>query len=149
DERTKAVRAAVGIGEADDHELLAIAAFDLEPAAAAPRSVRVGPALRDDALELEAAGLAQEGRAAIDLVIAVAQHSLRLPRDNLGECGFAILERRAGQVPAIPIEQIEREQDQRIGLPAGDRVLQSRKARRAFQLQMNELAVDQRRVEPQ
>src|SRR5206468_8925014 len=74
DERTKAFPAAVGIGEADDHELLAIAAFDLEPAAAAPRSVRVGPALRDDALELEAAGLAQEGRAAIDLRIALAQH---------------------------------------------------------------------------
>ena len=45
EQRAEAFPAAVGIGEADDHELFAIAAFDLEPTAAAPRSVRVAPAL--------------------------------------------------------------------------------------------------------
>ena len=116
EERAEAFPAAVGIGEADDHELLAIAAFDFEPAAAAARPVGLGPALRDDALELEAAGLAKEVRPAIDLMIAVAQHPLRLPRNDLGECGLAVLERRAGQVPAVAIKQIEGEEAQRIRL---------------------------------
>ena len=149
EQRAKTLAAAFGIGVADHDELLAIAAFDLEPAAASPRPVGLGPPLRDDAFQLEAARLAQERRAAADLVIAVAQHALRLRRNDLGESRLAILERRAGQVPAVAIEQVEGEEVQRVGLAAGNRVLQAGKARRAVGLEMNELAVDQRRIDRQ
>src|SRR5246127_484411 len=50
-QRTKALPAAFGICIAGDHELLAIAAFGFEPAAASPRPVRLGPPFRNDPFE--------------------------------------------------------------------------------------------------
>ena len=76
EQRTEAFAAAFGIGEPDDNKLLAIAALDLEPAAAPPRPVRLSPALRDDAFELVVACLCEKSRAVADLVVAVAQHPL-------------------------------------------------------------------------
>jgi hypothetical protein len=61
------------VGPADHDEFLALEAFDLEPqAAVAGRVCRIG-AFRDDALELEFAGLLVEGRALAAVVIAVVQ----------------------------------------------------------------------------
>src|SRR5207253_7006542 len=70
------------IAEADDDEFLAIAALDLEPGAAAPRTVGCVAALRDDAFQAEAARLAKNGRAVAGLVVAVAQDPLGLQRND-------------------------------------------------------------------
>src|SRR4029077_11097876 len=102
-----------------------------------------------DAFEPEAGSLAQKSRTETDLVIAVAQHALRVRRKDLGQDGLAIFERRAGEIPALSIEQVEREEVQRIGTAAGNRVLQTGKAGGAIGLQMDDLSVDQRRGERQ
>src|SRR6516225_11110413 len=72
----KAFALAFGVGEADDDDFLAIAAFDLEPSATASRAVGRIAALRDDAFETEAARLAKHRRALALVVVAVAQHPL-------------------------------------------------------------------------
>src|SRR5271168_4320845 len=76
EQRTKALPAAFGICIADDHELLAIAAFGFEPAVASPRSIRLGPPFRNDSFERKIACLTEKRRSATDLVIAVAEHPL-------------------------------------------------------------------------
>src|SRR5216683_39826 len=121
----EAFPAALGIGKTDDDELLAVAAFDLEPAAAAPRSIRIAPPLRNDAFEPETGSLAQKSRPETDLVIAVAQDALRMRRNDLGQDGLAIFERRAGEIPALSVEHVEREEIQRVCIPTGNRVLQA------------------------
>src|SRR5579862_6707968 len=67
---------AFGIGEADDNELVALVAFDLEPVAAPPGAVGPVAALRDRAFEIVLAGMAEEVGAAPHLVVAVSDHAL-------------------------------------------------------------------------
>src|SRR5260221_3080366 len=76
--------AAGRIGPADDRQLFAALAFDLEPALAAARPVRRIGALGDDALELHLAGLAMEGVAVAAEMVAVAD-SVRRPREHGSE----------------------------------------------------------------
>ena len=100
----EALPASFGIRIADNHELLAIAAFGFDPAAAAPRPVRLGPPFRDDPFERKVASLAEKLRPATDLVVAVAEHALLVRRNDLGERGFAVLQCRAGQIPAVAVQ---------------------------------------------
>src|SRR6516162_8132963 len=120
---------AFGVGKADDNDLLAIAAFDLEPSAAASLAVGRVAALGDDAFEAEAARLAKNGRTLARLVVAVAQYPLSVRRDDVGECRLAVFERCTGQVPAVAVKKVEGEEIQDSSLAAGDRVLQAGKIR--------------------
>src|SRR5689334_21766834 len=70
-------------GPADHDEFLAVEAFDLEPdAAVAGRVGRIG-AFRDDALELQLAGLFMKRRAMATMIIAV----MKRRRDALQQGG--------------------------------------------------------------
>ena len=62
-----------GIGPANDHELLAVPAFDLHPQAAIAGRIGCLRALADDALQRQLAGPRIELRASSDLVIAELQ----------------------------------------------------------------------------
>src|SRR5262245_23977625 len=117
----KALPAAFGVGKADDDDFVAIAALDLEPGAASSGAVGSIPALRHDAFYAEAVRLAKNRRAMSGLVIAVAQDPVRLQRDDLAQRCLAVLQRDAGEVPAIAIEQIEGKEIQGTGLTGGNR----------------------------
>src|SRR6185312_11907337 len=77
-QRTESCALAGGIGETDDDEILALAAFRLEPARAAARLMPPVAALRDDALEPGVAGGGEEIRPLADLMVAVADGRLRI-----------------------------------------------------------------------
>ena len=93
--------------------------------------------------------MAKEFRAAADLMVAVAQRAGGIGRDQPGERRLAVFERRPGQVVAVEMEQVEREEHQGIGALVGDRILQMAEIGRAIRFEMDELAVDQRRGDRQ
>ena len=66
----------IRLGKADHDELLVVAAFDLEPVAAAAGPKGSVAALRDDTLDAVLAGMAEEIRATPPLVVAVAHHAV-------------------------------------------------------------------------
>src|SRR5580704_16353314 len=69
-QRAEPLPAALGIGKADDDELVIVEAFDLEPVGAAAGAGGLVAALRDDAFELIFAGVAVEFWTAALLMIA-------------------------------------------------------------------------------
>src|SRR5215469_6342718 len=140
----KALALAFRVGKADDDDFLAVAAFDLEPAATAPGPIGCVAALRDDAFEAEAAGLAKNRRSLALLVVAVAQYTRSVLRNDVGECGLAVFERCPGKVPAVTIKEVEGEEIQPPSLAGGNRVLQAGKICCPIGGEVNELAVDQR-----
>src|SRR6516165_4195858 len=107
EEGAKALALAFRIGKADHGDFLTIAAFNLEPAAAAPGTIGRVAALGDDAFETEAARLTKNRRALALLVVAIAQHPRGLRSDDVGECSLAVVERGTGQIPAVAMEQVE------------------------------------------
>src|SRR6266404_8529207 len=88
----EAVPAALGVGKADDDELLAVEAFDLQPIGAAAGPIGLVTPLGDRAFEIVLAGLAVELVAVPLLMIAVADHPGRAMRHNLGERLLAVCE---------------------------------------------------------
>ncbi len=137
------------VGEPDDHELLAIGTFHLEPAVAASGPIGLVAAFRNDPFEREPAGLAEKRRAAAGLVVAVAQHAGRTWRNDPGQRRLAVFERGSGEVPAVAVEQVEGIIEQRLGPPRRDLVLQAGKARRTVGPEIHNLAVDRRRFDRQ
>src|SRR5216684_1307929 len=79
-------------------------------AGAAPRAVGGVAALRNNAFEGEVACLAQKGRPAAGMVVAVAQYASRFRRNDLGEGGLAVFKRCAGKIPAVAIDEVEGEE---------------------------------------
>src|SRR5215469_15288081 len=140
----KALALAFRVGKADDDDFLAIAAFDLEPAATAPGPIGCVAALRDDAFEAEAAGLVKNRRSLALLVVAVPQCTSSIVRNDVGECGLAVFERCPGKVPAVAIKEVEGEEIQRLGLAGGNRILQAGKICCPVGGEVNEFTIDQR-----
>src|SRR5215468_11441002 len=124
EQRTDAGAAALGIGEAADHELLLLDALRLQPAPAAARPVRRVPALRDHALERHAARLPEERLAASHHVIAVAQRWSGIAGLEQGaQRLLALHERNLGEVVAIEVQQVEDEVDGLVAPVSAERVL--------------------------
>jgi len=88
------------IGPADHDKFLAVEAFDLEPQAAVTGRVRGIGAFRDDALELQLAGLLMERRALSAVVIAVVQ-GRRDTRQQFGEPQLALDQRPRANIVAV------------------------------------------------
>src|SRR5260221_7115540 len=133
--------AAGRIGPADDRQLFAALAFDLEPAVAAARPVRRIGALEDDALELHLAGLAMEGVAVAAEMVAVAD-SVRRPREHGSESLLARDEARIHQRIAVEMEQIEGAIDGARRVALREIVLERRERAHAVRLQVHDFAVD-------
>src|SRR5882672_913715 len=103
---------AFGVGKADDHEFVAIAAFDLEPARAAPRTIWQITAFGENTFEGVIARLAQKSRAAADMMVAEAQHALCIRRNDFTQRLLAVFKRGAREVPAVAIDEVECEEMQ-------------------------------------
>src|SRR5260221_11260499 len=135
EQRAEALARAAGIAEADDDELLAIAAFDLEPAPAAARHIGRVALLGDDAFEGVGAGVLEEFRTARILVIAIAQDAARdvagLAGDEALQRRFAVDERHPEEVAVSDLEQAEAVIDDRAALAVRRRLLHCGKARLA------------------
>ena len=143
EERAQAGTRPLGLGEAADDELLLVGALDLEPAAAPGRLVRLVPPLRDDALEAEATGLAEEALALAHHVTAVADRALPARREEPLERGLAVLQTRGSEVAAVQVEEVEHEVDDRVPPVAGERVLQRLEARGPVPEHHGDLAVEE------
>jgi hypothetical protein len=86
-----------GISPADHDKFLAVEAFDLEPdAAIAGRIGRIG-AFRNDALEIELAGVLVEGRAPAPVIVAVVQGRADI-RQQFGQPRLALDQRQGGNI---------------------------------------------------
>src|SRR6185437_4687064 len=98
-----------GIGEADDSELLALAAFHLEPAPRA--SARIGSValLGDDAFETVRAGDREEFQAPADLMVAEADALAAGLAEQPAQRLLARLERRRGEAAPIAMQQVKGE----------------------------------------
>ena len=94
-------------------------------------------------------GVAVKFGAAPPLMIAVAHHARRVGRHNFGERRLAGVQRGAGQVEAVPVEEIECEENEIVGAAGRDPVLQIGKARRAVGGERDQLAVDDRGLDRQ
>src|SRR5690242_9481890 len=106
-ERTKGA-ALVRRGPADQHELLALDAFGLHPAARARTDIFCGGELRDDALE---ACLAE----AVEQLLAIALYVIRVAnvrgfcRQDSLEPFLAVDQRQSRQILAVELQQVEGE----------------------------------------
>src|SRR5260221_8782125 len=149
EQRAEALARAAGIAEADDDELLAIAAFDLEPAPAAARHIGRVALLGDDAFEGVGAGVLEEFRTARILVIAIAQDAARLAGDEALQCRLAVNEPHPEEVAVAEIEEVEAVIDERAGLAVRKRLLQGGKPRLAVGGERDDLAVEHRLVNRQ
>src|SRR5262249_13238868 len=136
--------AALGLGEAADHELLLPAALDLQPRPSAPVRVgRVAP-LRDDALERVPARLVEELGAVADDVIAVRERRTAARADEAARHRLPALERDVPQVPPVEMEQVEDEVAQLPAVARLEGVLERVEAGRAVGQQDGDLAVENR-----
>jgi hypothetical protein len=98
-------------GPADHDKFLAVKAFDLEPQAAVAGRVGGIGAFRDDALELQLAGLLMEGRTLSAVVIAVMQ-GRRHTRQQRGKPRLALDQRPGADVVAVEMQKVENKKHQ-------------------------------------
>jgi hypothetical protein len=105
--------AALRIGPADDHEILAVEALGLDPGPTI--TGRIGPicVLGDGALEAQAAGLCAEARTITNNVLTVAQPADLLLEQTLPFLAFD--QRQLGHAHGIEEQEIEGEEDKLIG----------------------------------
>ncbi len=133
-----------GAAIAADHEFGARPTFDLEPGLAAAGAIgRVRP-FRHDAFEPQGARARQEG-APRSLHMIGIDKAWRdgFAREQLGEAGLALQERRPAPILAVELEQIEQEiADRRVR--AVDMLLQRFEVRDARRQHEGHFAVDQR-----
>jgi hypothetical protein len=89
------------IEPAADHELLAGDALRLQPIAAAHRTIRRLPALRDDALHPETAVLDEHGPSRRVEVLGVADRAIAVAIDQRAQGGLALDERKVAQIISV------------------------------------------------
>ncbi|GAO05602.1 hypothetical protein PSR1_04516 [Anaeromyxobacter sp. PSR-1] len=141
-QRPDPLAAALGVGEAADHQLLAGEALRLGPGGVPPGPVgRVG-ALRDDPLQAEAARLPEHLGARRVHVRRVPEH-LAARAEQAAQRVLALEQRPPGEVLAVEPEQVEDEVGERAA-PAGERLLERLEAGPAAGQHRGHLAVEQR-----
>ena len=128
--------------EAADHHLLGEPALRLAPVSAAPLAIGRVRALAHHALEPGFARLLEELGAVPAHVIAEAQRVGRC-LEEAPQHLLALLEPHAAEVPAVEVQQVEGEVDERHGCVAA--ALERLEARRAVRQHGGHLAVDERR----
>ena len=137
------------LAPADDDELLAARALDLEPGAGASRFVAGVAALRDHALHTALACALEERRAVTADVVAVAQRRrARRVAEELRQQALALEQRRTAQVVAVEVQQIE-EEEMKTATVLAQRFLQRLEARSPALVEHDRLTVEERGVERQ
>jgi hypothetical protein len=107
---------------ADNHELLALDAFGLEPCTIARADIGSIGSLRDDAFQAGTAELVEQRLALADDMVGIVNPPGVVLQQG-GELRLALHERQPGQILALKAEQIEGVEFQPLGL-ALDRRLQ-------------------------
>jgi hypothetical protein len=135
-----------GLGEADDRELLALRAADLQPRARAPGPVRRIGALGDRALDAALACGGKELRALAPDVVAEADQTLgRRPREKCPQQLLALEQRRRADVASVEVQAIEHHVVYGLrGALAAERVLERLEAGAALAIEYHHLAIEQR-----
>jgi hypothetical protein len=130
------------LDECDDRKRVALGAFELEPSFLAARPIRRIASFRDDAFELELAGVTIDGLSVVHFeVFNIDEFGWRLCQQFL-QCAFAFDHRRIAQVVSIEIEQIKSEIDQAIGVPFRELAAQRLKVGQSGIAEDGRLAVD-------
>jgi hypothetical protein len=136
--------------EAADHEVLGRGAFQLEPGLAATGPVGRVAALGDHPLEAEPAGVADEHGAIVLQVLAPAHGPAgRSPVESPGEQRLAVEERRAPEVVAIEMEDVEGVEDHAVRPPGLQIRLKGGEVGAPGLVLRHEFAVDERRRQPE
>ena len=130
-------------GPADDDEFLPMQAFGLDPRPRPRAAIGSVGELGDHALQALAAHLAEQFVAGADDMLGELE-ALVVGGDERSQLLLARDVGKGGEVLAIEVQQVEREQRHRPG--AGDRVLERREVG-APVLERDDLAVDQRRAD--
>ncbi len=133
---------------ASNHELFPLDALGLQPVAAAASTIRAIAPLRDDPLEVQAAGLGEYFRTGALQVVAEPQPALGSRQDGL-QNRLPLDERAARQVDSVQVQQVESVVNQVLRSPGLKYVLQSLKSRHAIRLDRHHFAVEQRRLDRQ
>ncbi len=139
----------LGVGEADDDELLPVLALDLHPTTAAPGDVAAAGALADQPFELHLAGALQDAVRLFGEVGGKAQQIARPCLQNLTQCRPAFFERHFAQVHAVQIRQVEQVENDAAAAAGFEGVLQRLEIRRALLVGHHHLAVEPGGFQPQ
>ena len=143
EQRTDAAAPALRVGEPPDDELLLLDALGLQPCPPATGHVGRVATLRDHALQRHAARVTEKGRTVARDVIAVAQRRVRSGGvEQRAQCLLALLQRRAGEIAPVEVQEIEDEVDRLVGALAAERVLEGVEAGDAARKDHGRLAVE-------
>ena len=138
---------AAAIDEAADHELLALAAFQLQPGLGATRHVGCVAALRDHAFELEPADVVEHAGDIAGEVFAEADAVPAFLLDELAQQAAAILQGHLAQVVAFEERHVEQVAQDLLGSRRVEGVLQGVEIGNAGLVHDDDLAVEPRRAD--
>ena len=117
-QRAEAVAAALGLGVADDGELVRVLALDLAPVVAATGAIGTVRTFADDAFEPELFGGGEHGVAVAGVMLAVGEHAARLARQQFAQALLALAQRLLAQVFPVQARQVEQLiAERRLGAP--------------------------------
>src|SRR5690349_8590750 len=132
------------LGEAPDHELLTLQAFDFQPVVSAPRAVRSSAALRDHPFELQAARLLEERGALYRKMLAVSDRPRWVTaRQETAQRRLALFEPYVQKVEPIRVQEIEGIVHERNVPSVAQRLLEQLKRAAAVGLKGDQLTVQQ------
>ncbi len=112
-QRTEAVARALGIGIADDDEIIAVLVLGLDPVAAAAAVMTRVRALADHAFVALRRRGGEHLRAMAEHVVAIGQHARRVAEQRAQQL-LALQQRDLAQVHAGHAEQVEHQVAQRL-----------------------------------
>src|SRR5581483_9110010 len=147
EQRAEAGARAAGSGVAGDDEILALAAFQLDPRLGAPRHVRRIGELADQSLEAELAGLVEHLVRLAFQVLAQPHAGIFLQRAR--QPALALFERQRAQILAGEEGRVEHEEHDLGSAPGFESVLQRLEARATAFVQHHDLAIEPGLVELQ
>ncbi|VTS66506.1 Uncharacterised protein [Streptococcus dysgalactiae subsp. equisimilis] len=132
---------ALRLGVADDHELLAQLALELDPVVAAARAVDAAQALADHAFEAEPASVGQQVAGVFRERRGEPQGGFVLPLQQRLQARAALFQGDIAQVLAFVIRQVEKEIQDVLAVALLEGVLQGLEVRPALLVEDHQLAV--------
>src|SRR5579862_5933723 len=132
--------------ESRDHEFLLAVTLDLDEIVRTAGPVGRVAQLGDDALEIELLGLIENDAAVAIKVFDRADRAVISCRQQTLQFGLALDQRQPSEIAAIKIQKIKHVIDEAIAAAGFQIGLQQRKARQAFLILDDKLAVEERSV---
>ncbi|MNO66019.1 hypothetical protein D3C76_567980 [compost metagenome] len=137
---------ALGRAVADDDELLAELAFELDPVPGAALHVAAADALADQPFQPELAGAVEDAAGIVAEVLRVAQQLAAVVAQHRLQRFPAQLQRLTAQVFAIAPEQVEQGVAHRLGFPGLEGILQALEIGPPFLVEDHDLPIEPGRL---